>query len=294
MQQNSVVGGGGVKPDWVRRGISLIRHGIELVARFEPIRRALFEYYDQRSRRTMRLAPVHPFDHEYGIRTSGFLPGSVLRLGYPLNKASARVGYLGVQPSILRRVLDILPHNEDTTFLDLGCGKGRALVVASEFSFRSVIGIEISPELVKVADENARVIAQDLPDRRPITVVEGNVLDYALPDGDLIVFLFNPFEEGVITSLVTKIETALVDRASSIWVVYVNPVCGHIFDTSSMLSRIYAESMAYDPGEIGSVPHSSDAVIIWQDAKSAPVNAPDGVNRGIMVTTFGLRAELAD
>jgi SAM-dependent methyltransferase len=284
-EKPSFFGGGREKPRWIRRGV-------EQVARFEPIRRLLFEYYDKRS---MRLSPVHPFDNQYGIRTSGFLPGSVLRLDYPSKKTVSRVGgYLGGQPSIIRWALNIIPHYTDATFLDLGCGKGRALVVASEFPFRSVIGVEICPELVKVAKENAQVIGRKLPERTPITVVNGNALDYALPEGDLIIFLYNPFEKEVITGLLTNIETALLKRDSSIWVVYINPVCGHIIDTSSKLSRIYAESIPYDPGEIEFAADSSDAVIIWQDAKSASANVPKGVDRGIVVTNFGFHAEFAD
>jgi SAM-dependent methyltransferase len=283
MQKSSFAGGGREKPTWVRRGI-------ELVARFEPIRRALFEYCDKRS---MHLAPIHPFDNQYGIRTSGFLPGSVLRLAYSIKKTTAYVGYLGVQPSIIRRMLNILPHHNDATFLDLGCGKGRALVVASEFPFRSVMGVEICPELVKVAKENAQVIARNLPDRTPITVVNTNALDYALPECNLIIFLYNPFGEDLITRLLTNIETGPLKGDSSIRVIYSNPVWGHIFDTSSTLSRIYAESIPYDPGEIGFGRDSSEVVIIWQDTKSASVNAPKGVDRRIVVTNFGYRAELA-
>jgi SAM-dependent methyltransferase len=277
-EKPSFFGGGREKPRWVRRSI-------ELVARFEPFRRLLFEYYEKRS---TRLSPIHPFDNQYGVSTSGFLPGSVLRLG-------SRVGgYLGVQPSVVRSALNIIPHHGDATFLDLGCGKGRALVVASEFSFRSVIGVELCPELVKAAKENAQIIGQKLPERTPITVVTGNALDYVLPEGNLIIFLYNPFEIDVVTGLLTKIETALRKRDSSIWVVYVNPVCGQIFDTSSKLSRTYAESIPYGPGEIEFAADSSDAVIIWQDAKSASMKVPDGVDRGIVVTNFGFHAELAN
>jgi len=268
-----------------------VRRGVEFIARFEPIRYVLFKYCDKRY---MHLTPVHPFDNQYGIRTSGFLPGSVLRLPDPDKKNTAYIGYLGVQPSIMRRALNVLPHQDNATFLDLGCGKGRALVVAAEFPFRSVIGIEISPELVRVAKKNAQVVAQNFPERTLITVVNGNALDYALPEGNLIVFLYNPFGECLIRELLAKIETALLKKDRSIWVVYINPVWGHLFDTSSALSRIHAESVPYDPREIGFGPDSSDVVIIWQDAKSAPGNASKEADRGIVVTDFGRRAELSD
>lgn len=284
MEKNIFAGGGKEKPRWVRRGV-------ELVARLEPARRALFEYFDKRS---MQLSSVHPFDTEHGIKTSGFLPGSVLKLGYSSKKTAAFVGYLGVQPSIIRQALNMLPHHDDTAFLDLGCGKGRALVVASEFPFRSIIGVEISPELAKVADENALVIARDFPERTPITVVHGDALNYVLPEGNLIVFLYNPFEADAITGLLTRIQTALSERGGSIWVIYINPVWGHIFDTSSALSRIYADCIPYDAGELGYGPDSSDVVVIWQDTENAPGDIPERARRRIVVTNLGYRAELSE
>jgi hypothetical protein len=87
-----------------------------------------------------------------------------------------------------------------------------------------------------------------------------------------------------------KIETALLKQVASIWVVYINPVWGHVFDASPTLSRVYAESVPHDPREIGFGPDSSDVVVIWQDVKRAPVDAAEGADRGIVVTDFGRRA----
>jgi SAM-dependent methyltransferase len=294
MQDNGFDNGDAVKTTWLRRGVRSVRRGVEVVARFEPVRRALFEYYDKKSKRSMSLAPVIPFDIEYGINTSGALPGFVLNLDYPLTKTTARLGYAGVQPSSLREALKVVSHHSDATFVDLGCGKGRALVLASEFPFRSITGVELTPELAKTAAENARVIARDFPDRTPITVAQGNALDYALPDGRLVIFLFNPFEADVVADLLAKIETALVTRGNSICVIYVNPVCSTIFDASTMLTRTYAEAIPSEPGDTGSNPYTYETVVIWQDAKTAGANAPDGVDRRIVVTTAGLRAEFAE
>lgn len=284
MQRNRLLLPKRDKPKWVRRSI-------EFAARFEPIRRILFGVYNKRSTSS---SPVHPVDHQYGISTGGALPGSVLRLRYSVKQTTFKVGYVGVQPSIIRTALKMLSNHEDTTFLDLGCGKGRALVVASEFPFRSVIGVEISPELADVAKENSQVIARNFCERPPIDVVNDDALDYVLPEGNLIIFLYNPFGEALITRLLTNIETALLKRDRSIWIVYVNPVYGHIFDASSMLSRIYAESIPYDPEEMGFGPDDSEVVIMWQDTQSVSIHASKGVDRPIVVTKSGWRAEFAD
>jgi SAM-dependent methyltransferase len=269
---------------------SWARRAVESAVRFEPVRWLLFKYCDKRY---MHLIPVHPFDNQYGIGTSGFLPGAVLRLADPDKKNTAYLGYIGVQPSIIRRTLKMLPQHNKTTFLDLGCGKGRALVVASEFPFRSVIGVEISPELARSAKKNAQAVSRNHPDRTPITVVKANALDYSLPEGNLIIFLYNPFGEYLIKSLLAQIESAASKGDNNIWVIYINPVWGHIFDGSPTLSRIYAESIPYESEEIGFGSDSSDVVIVWQDAKSVPTTSP-GVNRGIVVTDLGRRAELVD
>src|SRR5207245_5268496 len=42
------------------------------------------------------------------------------------------------------------------TFVDFGCGKGRALVLAAEHGFRRVLGIECDAQLFAAAQRNAR------------------------------------------------------------------------------------------------------------------------------------------
>src|SRR5271154_1163699 len=142
-----------------------IRRGIELAARFEPVRRILFEYYD---RKLAHVNSIHPIDSQYAIRTSGALPGSVLQVGDSVKK---NAGYVGSQPSIIRRALNAIPNHNEAVFIDVGCGKGRALVVASEFPFRSIIGVELSPELAELAEENSQVVARNFSKRPPITIV---------------------------------------------------------------------------------------------------------------------------
>jgi SAM-dependent methyltransferase len=271
------------KPRWFHRLI-------DVFARVDPIRRLLFNYCEQRSSRS---SPVHPFDHQYGVKTSGALPAVVLQPG-SVARTSAYFSYLGTQPSIMRQAFSSLPRHTGATFLDMGCGKGRALVVASEFPFRAVVGVELSPELAKVAADNAEVIARNFPDRTSISVVNQNVLDYVFPDGDLVVFLYNPFGEEVIAGLLRNIENILQARDSSVWIVYANPVYGHVLDGSVNLTRVRAESIAYDSAEIGFGPNSSDVVIVWQDAASAVVDASRRVDARILVTESGWHTELVD
>jgi SAM-dependent methyltransferase len=268
----------------------VFRRGLELAARLGPIRRIAVSYYD---RKWTHGHPIHPIDGQYGIRTSGVLPGSVLRLGYSIRMDTTHIFYAGSQPSIIRHALRVIPDYQDAVFVDLGCGKGRTLVVASEFPFREIIGVEISPEVAGLAHTNAQTMARNFPHRTRITIVNADAANFQLPEGDLVIFLYNPFGEELMTKLLSNIEHALANESRKIYIIYYNPVWGRIFDESSLLRRVHAKSVPYDSVEIGSGPDSSDVVVIWQDVESAPASSPKGADRKIVVTRSGLRAELA-
>src|SRR5258708_1144989 len=92
---------------------------------------------------------VHPFDRLHRTHTSGFVSADQL----PAQEAARAhaVFYAGSQPSVLREGLRALPSIQTCTFVDLGCGKGRPLLVPSAFPFLDILGVELSPFLASVA-----------------------------------------------------------------------------------------------------------------------------------------------
>ncbi len=110
-------------------------------------------------------SPVHPFDRARGTDTGGLIPRAELATGHPNDKHVT--AYYGVAPSILRGLIELWlnetrpPAQIDRyTFVDIGAGKGRALLVAAESPFYEVVGVELNPELAAVAERNiARVRA---------------------------------------------------------------------------------------------------------------------------------------
>ncbi|MDQ6701943.1 MAG: class I SAM-dependent methyltransferase [Pseudomonadota bacterium] len=96
-----------------------------------------------------RFQRTHPFDQIYGVDTSGSLPAKLLQTK---DVTSDLINfYIGAQPSITRRSLSTLPDIKVYTFVDLGCGKGRIVIIGSEFPFQDIVGIELSPELARIA-----------------------------------------------------------------------------------------------------------------------------------------------
>src|SRR5450631_155810 len=150
---------------------------------------------------------VHPFDRIHGTQTSGFVSADQLPVGEAA-RAHA-VFYAGSQPSVVREGLKALPPVETCTFIDLGCGKGRPLLVASEFPFRDILGVELSPPLAEIARRNAAIIAKRFPRRTAVRIAVADASTFPLPAGDLVLFLYHPFGAELVAKVVAAVEAAL-------------------------------------------------------------------------------------
>lgn len=231
---------------------------------------------------------VHPFDRAYGTDTSGFVAAEKLP-----ESEGARVHaicYAGSQPSVIRRALASLPPLDSFTFVDLGCGKGRALLVASEFPFREILGVELSAPLARIAHRNAARFARRLPQRPSIAVALADASMFPLPAGNLVLFLYHPFGAALVAKVVAGVEAALAVGHRRIFIVYYNPVAGHCFDGSRLLHRRFARTLPYAPEERGYGPDKTDVVVIWQSGTALPP-APAADAR-IVLQPGGLRVAL--
>ncbi len=113
--------------------------------------------------------------------------------------------------SLIHEVLDAWDGDPTTTtFCDLGCGKGRALLVAARKPFVRVVGIEHIRKLAQIATTNARVDSG--PGRlAPIEVFRANAAKFKFPDGPLLVYLYNPFGADVLEAALEGIRDRAVD-----------------------------------------------------------------------------------
>lgn len=151
------------------------------------------------------------FDADHGVDTAGWT-----------------LDYEPVGPSVCEAVLDALPDRAlRASFYDLGCGKGRVLLLASKRPFRRVVGVEMVAGLVRTCRANLAGWQGAHPDCGPLEVLHADGIGLTLPADDLVVFLYNPFgEEGIAAVL-----HGLADRrapGSTCWVAYVNPLEGHL------------------------------------------------------------------
>ncbi|MDB4655438.1 class I SAM-dependent methyltransferase [Flavobacteriales bacterium] len=160
-------------------------------------------------------------ERELGIQTLGAHAPAELSI-----EADSKMGGHLYQPSssvIFERAMNALPFNfGDKTFLDIGSGKGRALVLAAEAGFKKVIGVEYATELNDMAHVNIEKVKTRFPNTE-FVLEEGDALTFAIPEEVDVIYLFNPFDEEALTRLIKNLKPSFTSIKPR-YLVYVHPV----------------------------------------------------------------------
>jgi SAM-dependent methyltransferase len=174
----------------------------------------------------------HPFDLAHGTDTSGHIPGEVLTPANLHNTA-----YYAISPSALTAALKLLPEpTNGFTFLDIGCGKGRALLVAAQFDFPKILGIEISPALCRTAESNT----QSNP-RIEIRQQDAAILTF--PAAPLVVFLYHPFLPPVLRRVLANLERHHRANPHPTYLLYANCTYPRVLARFPFLQQIWDYSI---------------------------------------------------
>lgn|SRR5262249_53054176 len=123
------------------------------------------------------------------------------------------------------------------TFVDIGSGKGRALLLAAEHPFRRIIGIELLPELHAIAKQNVADLHARESLKSAVELQCGDAAQFSFPLEPLVVFVFNPLPEAGLRKVVTNLERSLRELWRPIFVIYVNPVHEEIVSGCSGLRK---------------------------------------------------------
>ena len=105
-----------------------------------------------------------------------------------------------------QRLLDASPlAPERTTFVDVGAGMGRVVLLAAKRPYRQIVGVEISPALHEIAKANRDKFPKDGVRCRDIRLVRADASVFTFPRGDLAVYLYNPFRSEVFAPMLDRL-----------------------------------------------------------------------------------------
>jgi hypothetical protein len=191
---------------------------------------------------------LHPFDKRYGVDTSGLIGGGKLRSGHKNDVFNT--AYYGMAPSRFRSVIESWIANlshanvEDYTFIDLGCGKGRAVMMASEFRFREAIGVELHASLAKIATSNVATWIEAGRAVCPVQIVCQDATEFVFPQGPCLLYLFNPFTAPVVQRLIERIEADFAKRPGMLDLIYFNPAAEEMLDAHGGFELLWRGTVA--------------------------------------------------
>lgn len=180
------------------------------------------------------------FDWDHRVDTTSGTVGSRDRLLGLL--------YSPYQPTddrLFREMLDTLQELTsyscaDFTFIDLGSGKGRALLMASNYPFRRIVGIELLPALNTIAERNTREYRNVEQKCFAIEPLCADATVYAFPHGPIVLYLFNPLPEAGLRSVIANLERSLRHEPRKAYVIYHNPIFEGVLGESSAWRKIFS------------------------------------------------------
>ena len=141
--------------------------------------------------------------------------------------------YQPTDPALFREMMANLPIAFDQfTFVDLGSGKGRTLLMASEYPFRKIIGVELLAELHRAAEKNIRAYHSATQRCNRIEAVCADACEFIFPDTPMLLYLFNPLPEPGLRRTIRNLEQSLRQSPRQVWIVYHNPAMSGLLEAS--------------------------------------------------------------
>lgn len=140
-----------------------------------------------------------PFDEILGVKTSGVVWLTGVRTENSLHgvryepcsvtKCNWLIENAGIDP-------------KEFAFVDVGCGKGRPLIIASQHNFAELIGVDYSPKLCEIARANMRKVGV------PAQIICEDASLFTFPERDIFAFFYHPFDSVILDKVLVNLHSA--------------------------------------------------------------------------------------
>lgn len=162
------------------------------------------------------------FDTRHGVETERIVTLDDLDVA---NRSEHCNWYQATPAANLTPILSRIPVPFGTvTFVDIGSGMGRVLLLASELPFRKIVGVEFSHDLHEIAQRNIANFRSGNQRCSALEPVCADALTYSLPETPLVLYLFNPFEKPLMDQFAKNVRASWLSNPRPIYIAYNNPV----------------------------------------------------------------------
>lgn len=171
------------------------------------------------------------FDSTYGTDTSRIREIGSLEIGS--ENARHAVRYQPTDPDVFLGILGQLEADLSLfSFVDYGCGKGKMLLLASNFPFKRIVGVEFAPELAGISERNIDVYRAPGQRCRDIRVVCCDAVRYSPPMDPIVGYFYNPFGRPVMREVIANLEESLRTLQRQAFIIYVDPRHSDLIEAS--------------------------------------------------------------
>jgi SAM-dependent methyltransferase len=147
--------------------------------------------------------------------------------------------YQPTEPALFREMLLALDIDfSGFTFVDLGSGKGRTLLMASSYSFGRIVGVELLPELNRIAEENLRIYKSDDQKCFALESLCSDARQFPFPNEPTVLYLFNPLPEAGLGVVIENLDRSLREHPRPFFALYHNPLLEQVLLGSAMLEKV--------------------------------------------------------
>lgn len=185
-----------------------------------PLAYVLFKKYGVRGALRVLVEDVL-FDYYHRVDTFRPVSNKKLFHGGNIDEQNRYVPSTIASISSIMEVLQEWIALEDCEFVDLGSGKGKALIAAANWPFQHLTGIELSPQLHNTAKTNIERL--DLT--KKITLLQQDAAEYQFKPNEQVLFFFNPFTGQVLERCLENVTRDGITR----FVAYMNPTEDEVY-----------------------------------------------------------------
>ena len=186
------------------------------------------------ARRRSRYGDID-YDFDHNVDTTW----ATVSLRTRIRELLSGARYQPSEPSLFHQILRALPIAPDGfTFIDLGSGKGRTLLMASDYRFQRILGIECLAELDAIARQNIAHYRSDQQKCFDLESHTGDARDFAFSAEPTVLYLFNPFPECVLRTVLANLRNSLLEFPRPCYILYHNLVLESVFAAEAWLQTV--------------------------------------------------------
>ncbi len=183
-------------------------------------------------------------EKKYGINTTGADElSSMEKQGIDISHATL---YMPASYGLLN---EFLQKMKAAHLVDIGCGKGRTLCVAANMGIRKLSGIDFNAGLCRSAEKNLAHIKSIIPGIH-YKIIHDDAFYYEIPDDADCIFLFNPFDEIIMSGVVNNIAESIRRKPRIISIIYFNPLHKKLFLDAKFTQVYHSKKLHYLEGII--------------------------------------------